>query len=209
MRGVYTKELLERNEERYTFTGIYRAVFGCPFKSGLWIIYGGEKHGKTWFAVKLAEYFGTHVKTLYISAEEGISGTFKDTIKRAKIDINNRNVIWSDYVDYDELRTYLHKRRSPKVVFIDNTTVYDELKNGGLRKLMREFRNIRFVLLAHEDDKGEPYTATAKMAKRLADGIMRVVGLKVFASGRIPGGELTIDETKAALFHGTSTTQKQ
>lgn len=36
--------------------------------SGVWLIYGKEKNGKTTFALKLANYLSTMRKVLYISA---------------------------------------------------------------------------------------------------------------------------------------------
>ena len=58
------------------------------------------------------------------------------------------------------------------------------------------------VLLAHME-KNEPYTATAKLAKKLAKIIIRVDGLTAFVSGRCPGGIITINEQTAQLYHGS------
>ncbi len=108
-----------------------------------------------------------------------------------------------EYLPLSELKEKLNKRRSAKVVVIDNLTIYaDELKNGGLRKMMGQHKNKLLVFIAHEERK-EPYTATAKLCRKLAKIIVRVQGLACFVSGRCKGGMLMIDEEKAGLYHGT------
>ena len=59
-----------------------------------------------------------------------------------------------------------------------------------------------FIFLAHEE-RGEPYTATAKMIKRLADRIVRVQGLVATVGGRTTGGQFIIDQEKAMILHGS------
>jgi hypothetical protein len=57
------------------------------------------------------------------------------------------------------------------------------------------------VVIAHEERK-EPYTAAAKLAKKLAKIVVRVEGLTAFISGRCPGGVIAVDELKSEMFHG-------
>jgi len=201
-RAVYTKTLLEKKSPKFTFDGVLKDVLGNPGTNGIWIIYGAEKHGKTWFSVKLAEYLSRHKRTLYISGEEGIEDTFIETCNRARLDPSNRKLKFLDYTPLEELDEYLSKRQSPGIVFIDNLTIYsDELKNGVLRKFVAKHHTKLFVLIAHEENN-DPYTATAKMARRLAKIIVRIVGLTAFVSGRCPGGQLNIDMQRARLYHG-------
>jgi hypothetical protein len=97
----------------------------------------------------------------------------------------------------------LRKRKAPKVVVLDNTTVYkDELQLKTLMALTEEFPDVLFIFLAHEE-KGELYTTAAKNVRRLADIIFQVKGLTAFVSGRCPGGTVTVDEHKAELYWGT------
>jgi len=204
VRAVYTKHVLDKKTKKFPFTQPYLEPISKPGTTGIWLIYGAEKNGKTWFSVKFAEYLSQFANVLYISAEEGTEDTFQETLQRAQIDPNNRKLKFIDYTPLDELDEYLSKRQAPKIVFVDNMTIYnDELKNGVFRKFTQKHENKLFVFIAHEENK-EPYTATAKMAKRLAKIIFRVVGLKVFVSGRCPGGTLIIDEEKARIYHGIS-----
>ncbi len=208
MRIANTANLLSKKHDTFSFSGLFYEVFGTPEKSGIWIIYGDEKNGKTWFALLLAKYL-TEVEqkdVLYISAEEGTGKAFCDSIKRAGLTAKDR-VKYVAYEPIDELKTYLNKRGTARIVFIDNVTVYkDELKNGVLRQLQMDYPNVLFVYLAHQEDgkSKEPLGATAKLAKKLASIIIRVEGLAAFVSGRCSGGVIMIDEDKAMLYHGTN-----
>lgn len=207
MRIANTHNLLVKKHAVFEFDGLYYKVFGNPEKSGIWIIYGDEKNGKTWFALLLAKYLSSleQKDVLYISGEEGIGKAFCDSVKRAGISTKSR-VKFTEYVTVDELEEYLKKRRSAKIVFIDNMTVYkDDLKNGVLRRLQMEYPYVLFIFLAHQEDgkSKEPAGATAKLAKKLASIIIRVEGLKAIVSGRCPAGEIMVNEEKATLYHGT------
>ena len=202
-RGISVKTLLEKKYKTFDFTGEFEPYFGNPEKGGCWIIYGGEKNGKTLYALKLAKYLSNYDKVRYVSAEEGTGKEFQENAARAGLDDKVTNLIFTDYEPLEELEAVLQNRKGPKVVFVDNITVYnDELKNGALRKLLKKYEHITFIFLAHEEKK-EPYTATAKLCKKLAKIIIRVEGLTAFISGRVPGGEYQVLEAKSDLYHGT------
>lgn len=204
MRTYTVSNILNRKMKILILTGIWLLVFGEPERTGkVWIIYGEEKQGKTWFAMLLAQYLSTMESVLYISAEEGLGLTFQEVIKRAKFDPKNKKFKAYGYVPLAELKETLNKRYAPKLVIIDNVTFYsDELKNGGLQELIKENQDKLFIFLAHEE-RGEPYTATAKMIKRLADRIVRVQGLVATVGGRTTGGQFIIDQEKAMILHGS------
>ena len=206
-RAITLKNLHDKKFKVFPFEGIWADVMGQPELTGAWLIYGAEKNGKTWFSLKLAEYLSSFAKTLYVSAEEGTGKTFVDACKRAKLDARNRNLQFLEYTLLVDLNEKIAKRKSAKIIFIDNITIYsDELKNGGLRDMLKQHTDKLLVFVAHEDRK-EPYTATAKLCRRLAKVIVRVQGLMCFVSGRCPGGTLMIDEDRARLFHGTELKQ--
>ena len=202
-RTLSLNNLYEKKYKTFPFTGVWNDTIGKPEQVGAWLIYGAEKNGKTWFSLKMAEYISQFEKTLYISAEEGTSKTFQDTCLRAKLDHTNKNLNVIEYESIEELNERLKKRRAPKVVFIDNVTIYqDELKNGAFRKMLKDHKNKLLVFIAHEE-RNEPYGATGKLIKKLSKVIVRVQGLKCFVSGRCQGGTLIIDEDKSTLYHGT------
>lgn len=204
MRAYTVSNILNRKMKILTLTGIWLTIFGNPERTGkVWIIYGEEKQGKTWFAMLLAQFLSTLEPVLYISAEEGLGLTFQEVIVRANFDPKNKKFKAYGYVPLADLKATLKKRYAPKLVFIDNVTFYsDELKNGGLQELLKENPDKLFIFLAHED-RGEPYTATAKMIKRLADRIVRVQGLVATVGGRTTGGQFCIDQEKAMILHGS------
>jgi len=196
------KALYNMKYDLFPFDGIWLDVFGTPEKDGAWMIWGSEKNGKTWMALLLSNYFSTFAKLLFVSGEEGLGSNFQASCKRANISPQNARFVPSGYLTIDELYALLKRRNAPKVVVLDNITIYnDELKNGALRKLIIDFPSVLFIFLAHED-RGEPYTATAKLCKRLAKVIIYVEGLACSVSGRCPGGRISIDEERSALYHG-------
>lgn len=206
-RGISVKTLLEKKYKTFEFKGEYEPYLGTPEKGGCWIIYGPEKNGKTLLALKMAKYLSEYDKVRYVSAEEGTGKEFQENAARAGLDEKVTNLIFTDYEPLEELEIVLQNRKGPKVVFIDNITVYnDELKNGELRRLLKKYEHITFIFLAHEEKK-EPYTATAKLCKKLAKIIIRIEGLTAFISGRVPGGNYQILETKSDLYHGTQIKQ--
>lgn len=189
-------------------TGVFADVFDAPEDTGAWLIYGSEKHGKTSWALLLSQEIAANYKVLYVSAEEGLGKDFVDNCQRMNLDASNRNLQFTDYISMQDLQNKLDKKRAPKVVVIDNVTVYkDELAYGGLRKLLNNNPSTLFIFLAHEE-RNEPYTATAKLIRKLAKVIMRVEGLAVTITGRVPGGNIAINEEKAQLFHSTVITEK-
>jgi hypothetical protein len=201
-RARTASKIFQKKYKTFAFTDEWLKVMGTPETTGIWLVYGIEKNGKTWFSLKLAEYLTDFEKVLYISAEEGMSLSIKETLQRVKFDIGNRRLLFMEYIPIEELDQLLSKKQAPKIVFLDNLTIYaDELKNGIFRKLVAKHHDKLFVCVAHEE-RNEPYTAVAKLASKLAKIKVRVKGLACMVSGRCPGGTLTIDEEKAALYWG-------
>lgn len=201
-RTLSIKNLYDKKHKSFQFDGVLADVMGSPSINGAWIIWGAEKNGKTWFALKLADILSHHGKVLYISAEEGTGKEFVESCKRAKISASNASLNFMEYEPVTDLNDRLSKKKAARIVIIDNITIYaEEFKGGGFRKLLEDHPDCLFIFLAHED-RGEPYTATAKLCRRLAKIIVHVEGLACTVSGRCPGGRLVIDEEKAALYHG-------
>ncbi|MCZ2393386.1 MAG: hypothetical protein LC105_06000 [Chitinophagales bacterium] len=204
MRFKTIKNILEKEFDVLPLKGIYGEVFGQAEANGLWLIYGAEKHGKTTFSLLLANELAKYKKTAYIMAEQGFDKDFQDALSRLHISAT-AELLFQEYIPIEQLSKQLKKRKQPDILFIDNITIYnDELKNGMLRKLALAHPSKLFVFIAHED-KGEPYTATAKLARRLAKRIVRVEGMQASVEGRSKGGQLLIDENTASIYWGTDT----
>lgn len=203
------KDLQEMKHDTFNFNGEYADLFGSPESCGTWLIYGAEKQGKTWAALLLAKYLSEYSHVLYVSAEEGFSINFIKSIKRAGISHQNRRIYVVDGSETLEsiLSAKLGPRKKTRIVFIDNITFYkDELKGNKIQRLQREYPDVLFIYLAHEEN-GQLYGATARMCKRFSKIIIRVEGLQAHISGRCPGGTFNIDDTKAQLYWGTQNNQ--
>ncbi|WP_372937992.1 hypothetical protein [Seonamhaeicola sp.] len=202
-RALTAKNLFDKKYTTFPFTGIWLEVFGEPTTDGIWLIYGKEKNGKTWGTLLIANYLSDFTKVLYISAEEGTDKEFQDACKRAYIDPKNKNIHFTEYETVEDLYNRLNRRKAPKVVVLDNLTIYnEELKANGMKKLKQDFPNTLFICVAHEE-RNKPYTAAANMASKLAKVIIRAQGLILIVGGRVPGGTLLVDEEKAILYYGT------
>jgi hypothetical protein len=202
-RALTSKNLYDQKFKTFPFTGFWEEVFGTPTTAGVWLIYGKEKNGKTWGTLIIAEYLSEFTKVLYISAEEGTDKEFVEACKRAKISPANRNIHFIEYEPLEDLYIRLQQRKAPKVVVLDNLTIYnEELKANGFKKLKQDFPTTLFICLAHEE-RNKPYTASANMASKLAKVIIRAEGLTLTVGGRVPGGTVLIDEEKAMLYYGT------
>lgn len=209
MRAMSIKNLYDIKHDTFDFTGDYLEVFGTPERNGTWLIYGAEKNGKTWAALILADMLSKFVDVLFISAEQGTDKDFVLALKRAGISHTNKKmrVVDGDNLT-DILASKLGKRKKTKAVFIDNITFYkDELKNVQMQKIQRQYPDVLFIYLAHEE-QNKPYGATAQMCKRLAKIIIRVEGLQAQVSGRCPGGIFNINDTKAQLYWGVKINSK-
>lgn len=206
-KALTLHNLYKKKFKTMPFDGIYKEVFGTPTVGGLWLIYGAEKHGKTWGALLLAEYLSRFEKVLYVSAEQGIDKEFVDSVKRAKISVENKHLQFCEYEPIEDIKEKLNRRRAPKIVVLDNLTIYnEELRAKGIKELIKEYPYVQFLGVAHME-RNKPYTATAMMVSKLAKVLIRVEGLTMTVGGRVPGGILTIDEEKAALYHGQKITE--
>jgi hypothetical protein len=201
MRVNSIKAIYRQEYKTYKLTGLWGDALGEPETNGAWLIWGEEKNGKTTLALMLANYMTSVADVLYVSGEEGISKNFKEACQRAGIDHTSTLRVLG-YTSLDELDVLLGKRRAPKVVVLDNITVYnDDLKYGKFEKLLKDHDDVLFIWIAHEDKK-QPYTSSGKLCSRYAKVKIHVAGMVAVVGGRCPGGVLTIDDKKAALYWG-------
>mgnify|MGYP000716518989 CR=1 FL=1 len=205
-RSLTTNNLFDKRVgQTVTFQShLFEQAIGEAEKKGIWLIYGPEKNGKTWFTLQLARDLAATEKVRYVSAEEGTDKSFRDACHRAGITRGDR-IIFNEYISIEELEEMISKPKQPKIIFLDNLVVYgDELKGLGLRQLSERHPDKLFVCVGHEERK-EPYPAAAKMAKKLAKVYIQIRGLKAFVVSRFApqGGEITINEDLSEMYWGT------
>lgn len=199
MKILSARNLYDMKHSCFDFDGQWLGIFGNPPKNGVWSIQGREKHGKTAFTLSLVKYLSNFEKVLYVSAEEGTDSLFVDAVKRAEIPATNR-IGFLPYIGINDLNLKLKKRNAPRIVVIDNMTVYmDEFKRNGIVDFMRQHENILIIFISHEERK-EPATAAGRLVKKLAKIIIRIEGLQAQIGGRCPGGNLLIHDEKADLY---------
>lgn len=202
MRALSAKNIFDKKHKTIVLDGIWADVLGTPEAAGIWLIYGSEKNGKTWFALMMAIELSKQFRVDYVSAEEGTGADFVNSCRRAGLTANNQRIKFRDYEVWDDVVKPLASTRPPKVVIVDNITIYmDELDKKMIADLRLAHPNTIFIFLAHEE-RNDAVPALAKHAKKLAKIIFHVRGLSCNVAGRCPGGTINIDEEKAALYHG-------
>lgn len=203
MKALSVKQAFSIVFKLFEFTGLWLQAFGKPETTGFWYLGGGEKNGKSTFAMMLAKYLTTFGKVLYISAEEGLSKDIIAAMKFAGLSDKDKKFHIIDYEPWEQLRARFSSRKCAKIIFIDNSTIYrDEITRKMVSELKQNHPNKLIIMVCHEV-KGLPDNALATTWRKLAKIIIQAEGLKAIISGRCPGGTLMINEEKANLYWGT------
>ena len=211
-RVLTIKNLYDKVYDYFQLSDEWKAIGEETEKTGLWLVYGKEKNGKTTFALQLANYLSTFEKVLYISAEEGTDANITNTCKRVGILANNKKLHITEYMSLEDIQKRMTNRKSERIVFIDNTTEYKkEIKESDVSDLLKKFPRKLFIFLSHESDKskGEPDIAVARFCKKKAKRVFHVVGMAAQVLGRTESAFIPINNKDAALCHGNSIIKKQ
>ena len=182
-------------------------AIGAAEMRGIWLFYGPEKNGKTWFVLQVARDLAatSRKKLAYISAEEGTDESFRLACERAGITADTR-ILFDEYMPIEDIIEKFSKPKTADIIFIDNLVVYaDELRGLGVRDLANALPDKLLVLVAHEERK-EPYPASARMAKKLAKVHVNIKGLKAFVVSRFAqqGGEIVINDDLSEMYWGVN-----
>jgi hypothetical protein len=203
-RTLSIKNLYDKAFNFMPLEGVWEETLGRQTRSGMWLVYGFEKNGKTTFSLILANYLSTFERVLYVSGEEGTEDTFADSCRHAGVEYGNKSLHLLEYTPVNELIGRLGGRKAERIVFIDNLFVYrKEITEEILIKLKREHSDTLFVFIAHEE-KGEAYPGNAESCRKLAKVIFNVKGMAVEVGGRGgAGGTLIVDRERALIYHGS------
>jgi len=204
-RGRTTRNLFERKPSKIVRIAdpVLREAIGEAERSGCWFIYGSEKNGKTSLTLMMAQTLAKGERVAYISAEEGLDKSFTDACRRAGINVTDK-ILWEEYMSVEELVADYSKGKAPRIIFIDNLTVYsDEITPKELKKKLLDAMPGRLIVLIGHEERNQPYPAVARMASKMAKVNFRVQGLQASIVSRFgSGGDIVIDPDRAELYWG-------
>ena len=190
-RALTVRNVYDKKFKTITLTDKWQAAIGKPEFTGSWFIYGATKNGKTSFSMMLSKYLTSFGKVLYVTAEEGISLAFRETMVRHKMEEVEGNWFVFDRKDIPnimDLVPVLQRQRSPGIIFIDSVWFY-RMKQTEYRKLKDLFPDKLFVYISHVNNNGDPKGATADEIWRDAMVYFKVKGFRAFPVSRYGGGE--------------------
>ena len=195
MKALSVKQAFSIVFKLFEFTGLWLQLW----KTGnhrFWYLGGGEKNGKSTFAMMLAKYLTTFGKVLYISAEEGLSKDIIAAMKFAGLSDKDKKFHIIDYEPWEQLQARFSSRKCAKIIFIDNSTIYrDEITRKMVSELKQNHPNKLIIMVCHEV-KGLPDNALATTWRKLAKIIIQAEGTKSHYFRQMSGGTLMINEEK-------------
>ena len=121
-KGVMSLDELKKAQFKVLpFSGTWKELIGTPEEKFSLMLYGQSGHGKSYFAMQLAEYLSNNFGTvLYNSAEEGMSLTLQSKIKELKSD----SLFISKHKDFSSIKKAL-KSSKCKFVILDSVNHMD------------------------------------------------------------------------------------
>lgn len=191
MRIWSVKNIEDRKHEYIPFDGEWYQAFGCPEKTGCWIIWGKAGQGKSRFALLLARKFEElGYRVLFLTLEMGDSDDFKSDINGSGIRSGVSNMIFSDNCTIGELDEYLNKQRSPDVIIIDSIQYFEKIcgaKAAEVIQLRKKYPKKIFVFISHIEGN-EVEGKMAYEVKRDSFKRIYVEGFRALHIGRGKGG---------------------
>jgi len=186
-RAISVDEIIKKNFIEMDFDGEFKAAFGTPERSGIWIIWGNSGNGKTRFSMQLAKYLTKFGRVAYNTLEEGARKSMQLAVVETNMKEVSKHFIILDREPIPELKERLRKRKSPDIIIIDSYQ-YTGLTKREYVELKEEFGNKLFIFISHAEGKN-PEGRTAKFVRYDADVKVRVEGYKAFPVSRYGGGE--------------------
>lgn len=186
-RALNGKEFLNKKFETLPFEGIWKEAFGEPETNFSMIISGKSGNGKTEVSVMFMKYMTKFGKCLYNSFEQGFSRSLQDAWRRQNIEEVSAQTLVIHKERFDELMKRLHKKKSPRTVFIDSIQ-YIKLTYEQWQELRETFPRKRFILIAHAEGD-EPKGSAAKAIEFDVDIKTLAKGFQLFPRSRFGGNE--------------------
>lgn len=184
-RAKSVTEILATKIESFPFTGEWHDAFGCPDRTGVWIVWGNSGSGKSTFVMQLSKYLCQFGRVAYDSLEEGASLTMRNTLVKCGMMEVNRRFLLLDNEPMDELSIRLKKHKSPDIVVIDSFQ-YTQMTYKQYIAFKEKHRDKLLIFVSHADGKF-PSGSSARSVMYDASLKIYVDGFRAFCKGRTQG----------------------
>ena len=181
-RAYSASEVLAKKVPSIPFEGKWRAAFGEPGRTGVWLVWGQSANGKSSFAMQLARELCKYGKVAYNSLEESLSLSFQQNMQRCRMGEVGGRFLILDRESLEELSLRLDKQRSPDFIIIDSLQ-YTGLNYAEYKRLKEKHPKKLFIFISHADGD-RPKGATATKVQYDADMKILVQGYRAICKGR-------------------------
>ncbi|MFN8359317.1 MAG: helicase-related protein [Candidatus Kapaibacterium sp.] len=146
-----------------------------PFRMMIW---GRQGSGKSSLTLMVAEDLSNAGNTLVVLTDEKTaSGRIGQTIGR--LNINARNILFNDKMDYSRMREFLTKNPQVEFVIIDSINELN-VPEESIVDLMNDYPNVSFVFVCQSTKDGKNHSSFSNLAYKVDTEIM-VENLKAVA----------------------------
>nr|DAR27487.1 MAG TPA: AAA domain protein [Caudoviricetes sp.] len=204
MRAYSPTEIEKLKIPELPLDGDWEAAFGRPSRFERWFIDGASASGKSSFVMMLAKKLCHYGKVDYISLEEGTTLSFKNRVKRLRMNEVAGSFKVVTGVTVSDIVARLERRKSANFIIIDSVQYLDIQSFARLKEaLLDRFPRKSFILVS-QVYKGKP---KGKMADdlRFDCGVkIRTVGFRAYCQGRFINGAdayFTIWDEGAAKYY--------
>ena len=190
IRRLSGKDIANMSFKTYKFIPEWKELLGEPTKPFIGMIYGDAKAGKSYFAMRLAQYLTRYGDVAYFAVEEGLSGTTQQKIKATEAD----DIILEQAEKTEEVIEALENGRYSFAV-IDSVSALN-MSAEGFEELIAKFPKVSFLVILHTTKSND--FAGEKRWKHDVQMILEVTKTgerttKIQCTGRFGGGEKVVN----------------
>lgn len=190
IRKLSGKDIANMTFKSYKFIPEWKELLGEPSKPFVGMIYGDAKAGKSYFAMRLAQYLTMFGDVAYFAVEEGLSATTQQKIKATEADD-----IFLEQAEKIEDVIEALQSGSYAFAFIDSVSALN-MSAEDFKVLTDKFPKVSFLVILHTTKSND--FAGEKRWKHDVQMILQVTKLglrttKIECTGRFGVGEKTIE----------------
>lgn len=173
MAQLRADRLLKKKFNTLDFTGRWQDSMGTPQQGFKALIYGESGHGKTEMAVQFAAYMSQFGHVLYVSQEQGVSESLRQSFARNEI---NEKVMLLYDTTLTQVLEYLKGKPRFKTVILDSLD-YLHMKKQTYVDITETLKKINIIIVAWGEGT-RPRT-------RDAQGILFMTDIKIFVKNYV------------------------